>query len=98
MYSYTPTELLSTEDFAAIRSDLRLLSTADEVLVLGEVRKRVLELCEIAYKNSLVDRENREAFEMGVKRFYFHVKPLDDSQLENWRQYLSFEISVHPQV
>ena len=27
-----------------------------------------------------------------IKRPYFHVKPLERSQLKNWRDYLDFEI------
>ncbi|KAJ1268167.1 hypothetical protein BS78_07G116000 [Paspalum vaginatum] len=29
-------------------------------------------------------------FEASIKRPFFHVKPLDDDQLENWHQYLDF--------
>jgi hypothetical protein len=34
----------------------------------------------------------RRSFEQLVlKRPYFHVKPLDETQLQNWRSYLDFE-------
>ncbi len=29
-----------------------------------------------------------------IKRPYFHVKPLDLKQLNNWREYLDFELEV----
>ena len=29
----------------------------------------------------------RKAFEAAIKRPYFHFKPLDDAQLNNWRAY-----------
>nr|XP_060614554.1 pre-mRNA-processing factor 39-like [Anolis sagrei ordinatus] len=32
-------------------------------------------------------------FEDGIKRPYFHVKPLERAQLRNWREYLDFEIA-----
>ncbi|XP_070622379.1 pre-mRNA-processing factor 39-like isoform X1 [Erythrolamprus reginae] len=32
-------------------------------------------------------------FEEGIKRPYFHVKPLERAQLRNWRDYLDFEIT-----
>ncbi|XP_058016147.1 pre-mRNA-processing factor 39-like isoform X3 [Ahaetulla prasina] len=32
-------------------------------------------------------------FEEGIKRPYFHVKPLERAQLRNWRDYLDFEIA-----
>lgn len=28
-----------------------------------------------------------------IKRPYFHVKPLERSQIRNWKEYLEFEIS-----
>jgi len=34
----------------------------------------------------------RWVFEEGVKRPYFHVKPLEKAQLKNWKEYLDFEI------
>jgi pre-mRNA-processing factor 39 len=33
----------------------------------------------------------RWLYESEIKRPYFHVKPLDDSQIRNWRSYLEFE-------
>ena len=33
----------------------------------------------------------RWVFEEQIKRAYFHVKPLDEAQLTNWRKYLDFE-------
>ncbi|XP_027563446.1 pre-mRNA-processing factor 39-like [Neopelma chrysocephalum] len=32
-------------------------------------------------------------FEDGIKRPYFHVKPLERAQLRNWREYLDFEVA-----
>lgn len=29
-----------------------------------------------------------------IKRPYFHVKPLEKSQLKNWKDYLDFEIEA----
>lgn len=34
----------------------------------------------------------RWTFEEGIKRPYFHVKPLERCQLNNWKDYLDFEI------
>uniref|UniRef100_A0A667ZHJ7 Pre-mRNA-processing factor 39 n=1 Tax=Myripristis murdjan TaxID=586833 RepID=A0A667ZHJ7_9TELE len=34
----------------------------------------------------------RWAFEEGIKRPYFHVKALEKTQLNNWKEYLDFEI------
>ena len=43
-------------------------------------------------KNDLINaRLERQHYEAGVRRWYFHVKPLDDAQLANWRDYLTLE-------
>jgi len=43
-------------------------------------------------KNEVVQRRiERQHLEAGVRRWYFHVKPLDEAQLDNWRQYLKLE-------
>ena len=36
----------------------------------------------------------RWVFEEGVKRPYFHVKPLEKAQLKNWKEYLGSEIPL----
>lgn len=42
---------------------------------------------------TLAEVEKRKHFETAIKRPYFHAKPLDKVQLQNWRDYLDFEIS-----
>ncbi|CAN0446645.1 unnamed protein product, partial [Discosporangium mesarthrocarpum] len=42
-------------------------------------------------KASLRERSRREPFEVRIARPYFHVKPLDQAQLEAWMEYLDFE-------
>lgn len=39
---------------------------------------------------SKAERGHRQPFEDGIKRPYFHVKPLDAGQLANWSRYLDF--------
>jgi len=44
-------------------------------------------------KNDLIHRRvTRQKFEAGIRRWYFHAKPVDDAQLQNWRDYLAAEI------
>ena len=44
-------------------------------------------------KNALVaTRLARQKYEAGIRRWYFHAKPLDEAQLQNWRDYLAAEI------
>ncbi|KAL6646426.1 hypothetical protein ACP70R_018034 [Stipagrostis hirtigluma subsp. patula] len=40
-------------------------------------------------RSSKIDKEIF-CFEVSIRRPFFHVKPLDDEQLENWHQYLDF--------
>ena len=48
-------------------------------------------------KNDLINsRLQRQHYEAGVRRWYFHVKPLDDAQLNNWRDYLTLEADRPP--
>lgn len=47
-----------------------------------------------AAKNEVVQRRvERQPFEAGIRRWYFHVKPLDEAQLQNWRDYLAKEMT-----
>lgn len=42
---------------------------------------------------SQLDKKIR-CFESSIRRPYFHIKPLDNSQLENWHEYLNF-VEMH---
>lgn len=64
-------------------------SDADEAM---KVREKILSSREIAFKQNEEEVSKRWAFEEGIKRPYFHVKPLERSQLKNWREYLDYEI------
>ncbi|KAI8982079.1 hypothetical protein BDF20DRAFT_818686 [Mycotypha africana] len=46
------------------------------------------------YKNTQEGTNKRWVYEAEIKRSYFHVKPLDRPQLQNWNKYLDFEESV----
>ncbi|KAJ9071072.1 hypothetical protein DSO57_1000748 [Entomophthora muscae] len=43
------------------------------------------------FENTERESNFRWRFEEQIKRTYFHVKPLDTWQLQNWEQYLTFE-------
>jgi pre-mRNA-processing factor 39 len=45
------------------------------------------------YKRTQEGTNKRWVYEAEIKRSYFHVKPLDRPQLENWSKYLDFEES-----
>ena len=35
--------------------------------------------------------QKRWVYESAIKRTYFHIKPLDETQKNNWKKYLDFE-------
>ncbi|KAI7898950.1 uncharacterized protein BX663DRAFT_441902 [Cokeromyces recurvatus] len=45
------------------------------------------------YKSTQDGTNKRWVYEAEIKRSYFHVKPLDRPQLQNWSKYLDFEES-----
>lgn len=61
---------------------------------VGLVRSKALQkyICigEQIYKEAGQLDKKINCFENNIRRPYFHVKPLDDIQLKNWHDYLSF--------
>ena len=49
-----------------------------------------LSIGEQFYQDSEQLKEKISCFETQIRRPYFHVKPLDTNQLDNWHKYLSF--------
>ena len=45
-------------------------------------------------QHTAVEIQKRRHFEDAIKRPYFHIKPLEKSQLRNWQEYLNFEIEM----
>ncbi|CAO3641412.1 unnamed protein product [Mucor hiemalis] len=46
------------------------------------------------YKKTQEGTNSRWVYEAEIKRSYFHVKPLDKAQLQNWSKYLDFEENI----
>ncbi|CAB0011294.1 unnamed protein product, partial [Nesidiocoris tenuis] len=63
---------------------------SDEEITL--VRKRIISLRHKVYKATMAEVAARWPYEAAIKRPYFHIKPLEKSQLNNWHAYLDFEI------
>ncbi|KAG4095305.1 TPR-like protein [Neocallimastix lanati (nom. inval.)] len=57
------------------------------------IRQKIHEIKSEQYMKVQSEVGKRWEFEMEIKRPYFHVKPLDQYQLKNWRKYLDFEES-----
>lgn len=52
--------------------------------------QKYLSIGEQLYQKACQVDAKIHGFETHIRRPYFHVKPLDVSQLENWHQYLDF--------
>lgn len=59
-------------------------------LTRSKALHKYLSIGEHLYKEARQLNEKIDTFETKIRRSYFHVKPLDVDQLENWHQYLDF--------
>lgn len=71
--------------------DLSDLSTLTEDEIHG-IKDKIISLRRKIHKATVSAITARWTFEEGIKRPYFHVKPLERCQLKNWKDYLDFEI------
>lgn len=58
----------------------------------NEIKEKFISKRRKIHKNTATAVSSRWSFEEGIKRPYFHVKPLERCQLKNWKDYLDFEI------
>ncbi|XP_064185347.1 pre-mRNA-processing factor 39-like [Anguilla rostrata] len=79
-----------TEDLPPGTEDLA--DPAKLVTEIENMRHRVTESRQEVFNLNEQEVSKRWEFEEGIKRPYFHVKPLEKSQLNNWKEYLDFEI------
>ncbi|XP_013388551.1 pre-mRNA-processing factor 39 [Lingula anatina] len=56
------------------------------------LRDKIISAREAIYRITEEEVSKRWNFEEGIRRPYFHVKPLERSQLKNWKEYLDFEL------
>ena len=54
-------------------------------------KKKALDQALSLYEHTVIEANKRKSFESGIKRSFFHAKPMDEEQLQNWRLYLEFE-------
>ncbi|KAM8826905.1 pre-mRNA-processing factor 39 isoform 1-T1 [Synchiropus picturatus] len=65
---------------------------AKRVTEIENMRHKVIENRQEVFNHNEHEVSKRWAFEEGIKRPYFHVKSLERTQLNNWKEYLDFEI------
>lgn len=56
------------------------------------IKEKLLSGYRKVHKDTVAAVTSRWSFEEGIKRPYFHVKPLERCQLKNWKDYLDFEM------
>lgn len=104
---HQPKEILEVDDFLALRKDvLKDLKRSDddtesadapgEDIVVNEeeniaLREKIISSRKKIFKKTEEKVQLRWKFEDAIKRPYFHMKPLEKSQLKNWCDYLEFE-------
>ncbi|XP_013097788.2 pre-mRNA-processing factor 39 [Stomoxys calcitrans] len=71
--------------------DLSDFSTFTEEEI-STIKDKVISIRRKLHKSTVAAVTARWTFEEGIKRPYFHVKPLERCQLKNWKDYLDFEI------
>ncbi|XP_060908378.1 pre-mRNA-processing factor 39 [Labrus mixtus] len=65
---------------------------AKRVTEIENMRHKVIEVRQEVFNHNEHEVSKRWTFEEGIKRPYFHVKALEKTQLNNWKEYLDFEI------
>ncbi|KAI8915215.1 putative mRNA splicing protein [Powellomyces hirtus] len=98
------TELVSPEEYAKIEEEVRNPPPQEgeesanaepqpktDEQIQGEIRQRIHAIKSAIYMSTQEAVSKRWVYEGEIKRAYFHVKPLDEGQLVNWRRYLDFE-------
>lgn len=56
------------------------------------IKEKLLSSYRKVHKSTVAAVTARWSYEEGIKRPYFHVKPLERCQLKNWKDYLDYEI------
>ncbi|XP_038987503.1 pre-mRNA-processing factor 39-like isoform X1 [Phoenix dactylifera] len=84
------TENVKDCGYAEISNAIRDLLNQQDGLPRPNAVKKYLDIGELFYQRSNQLDRKISYFEAQIRRPYFHVKPLDDRQLQNWHQYLDF--------
>ncbi|KAK5853161.1 hypothetical protein PBY51_006976 [Eleginops maclovinus] len=89
--------ICESEDKPSTQDDLPpgtedLADPAKRVTEIENMRHKVNEVRQEVFNHNEHEVSKRWAFEEAIKRPYFHVKSLEKNQLNNWKEYLDFEI------
>lgn len=76
---------------AKFREDVGREGGRSAVELERNLRSRIQTFHTEVFNRTHEETTKRWTYEQNVKRPYFHVTPLDEDELENWRKYLDFE-------
>uniref|UniRef100_A0A1D1YGQ0 Pre-mRNA-processing factor 39 n=1 Tax=Anthurium amnicola TaxID=1678845 RepID=A0A1D1YGQ0_9ARAE len=93
-----PLEAAVSSEFAELckHSDSEITSLISDLLdqpvglLRPKILQKILTIGEYFYQKSTNTNDKISYFEAQIWRPYFHIKPLDDSQLQVWNHYLDF--------
>ncbi|CAH2328845.1 pre-mRNA-processing factor 39 isoform X1 [Pelobates cultripes] len=91
------TELATMNEHCSSVTDLpngleEIKDPAKRTTEIENMRHRIIEVHQEIVNLNEHEVTKRWSFEEGIKRPYFHVKPLEKAQLNNWKEYLDYEI------
>ncbi|VVC39816.1 Tetratricopeptide-like helical domain,HAT (Half-A-TPR) repeat [Cinara cedri] len=82
---------LLTDDSAPPGEEKNTFTSDVSEKELSLIREAIIESKYKIHKETGKEIEKRQVFEEGIKRPYFHVKPLEKCQIDNWKNYIAFE-------
>lgn len=85
-------ELLTDDSAPPGEEENTFLSDVSEK-ELSLLKETIIEMKYKIHKETVKEIAKRQLFEEGIKRPYFHVKPLEKCQTDNWKDYIAFEKS-----
>ncbi|OTB06678.1 hypothetical protein M426DRAFT_318739 [Hypoxylon sp. CI-4A] len=94
-------ELVPAETLARFRAEVDAESAAyggvprTELEIERDIRAKIDTLYYESFQKTQDETTKRWTYESEMKRPYFHVTELENSQLANWRKYLDFEEGEH---
>ncbi|KAK7206284.1 hypothetical protein BZA70DRAFT_276220 [Myxozyma melibiosi] len=85
--------LLPEEEVSKIKEEIRteLGESKSGAELEQEIRTRIHQVHVNIFNETQKETMSRWPFEAEIKRSYFHVTPLEEKELINWRKYLDFE-------
>lgn len=84
-----PSEALDAHTLKVFKAEIGQSLSPDEME--SALKEKLDAQTKAVYKKTQEGTNSRWVYEAEIKRPYFHVKPLDAVQLNNWSKYLDFE-------